>query len=222
MSEPIPSQDSARSLHDSTRRYQRPHQVIKNYALEVVQLMFSEGNPLDICWLPDQSETKIHIVDKYSFNLDQVSKNPAVVANRGPMAWAKGSGFRQVQSIDMRTDRRVHTDLIRGSVVLSCFSRMGLEAEDIAGYIFEGFQEIRDVLRKMASRGIMVSSHLGYFKIEATSMGEEALVKSDSRPELSVVPVAIEVMVQRRWAVTPRDGRKLQDITIRTGRSGTP
>ena len=137
------------------------------------------------------------------------------------MAWSQTSGFRQMQSIDMRTDKRTHTDIVRGSVVLSCFSRMGLEAEDIAGYLFEGFQQVRDVLRKIASRGIMVPSHLGYFKIEATNMGEEALVKSDSRNELSVVPVALQVMVQRRWAVTPRDGRKLQDVIVRSSRSGT-
>ena len=221
MSEPVNTQDNARSLHDETRRYRRPHEVIKNYALEVAQLMFYEGNQLGFCWDPDQSKSQIIIVDKYSFNLDQVASTPAIVANRGPMAWSQTSGFRQMQSIDMRTDKRTHTDIVRGSVVLSCFSRMGLEAEDIAGYLFEGFQQVRDVLRKIASRGIMVPSHLGYFKIEATNMGEEALVKSDSRNELSVVPVALQVMVQRRWAVTPRDGRKLQDVIVRSSRSGT-
>lgn len=221
MSEPVPSQDNARSLHSERIRYSRPHQVIKNYALEVCQLLFSEGNPLGYCWDPDQSKTQIIIVDKYSFNLDQVGSTPAIVANRGPQAWARTSGFRQMQSMDMRTNSRTHTDLIQGSVVLSCFSRHGEEAENIAGYLFEAFQILRDVLRKLATRGIMVPSHLGYFKIEATNMGEEALVKSDSRPELSVVPVAIQGMVQRRWAVTP-NGRKLQDIVVRTSRSGTP
>ena len=222
MSDPVPQQDNARSLHDETRRYTRPHEVIKNYALEVCQLMFREGNPLRYVWDPDQEKSHILIVDKYSFNLDQVAQTPTIVANRGPQSWMRTSGFRQMQSIDMRTDRRTHTDMVQGSVVLSCFSRQGLEAEDIAGYLFEGFQQIRDVLRKIASRGIMVPTHLGFFKVEANQMGEEALVKSNSRPDLSVVPVALSVMVQRRWAVTPRDGRKLKNVVIRTSRKDTP
>lgn len=218
---PKVSQDNARSLHDETRRYVHPHQVIKNYALEITQLMFSEGNPMGFCWDSSQEKTQIMIVDKYSFNLDQVGSKPAVVANRGPMSWMRTSGFRQLQSVDMKTDSRTHTDLVRGSVVLSCFSRQGLEAEDIAGYLFEGFQVLRDVLRKIARRGIMVPNHLGFFQIEATNMGEEALVKSDSRPEISVVPIALQAMVQRRYRVTPKNSRKLQDIVVRTSRSGT-
>jgi len=221
MSEPVVQQDNARSLHDETKRYTRPHQIIKNYALEVCQLMFSGGGPIDLRWDPDQEKTQIIIVDKYSFNLDQVATTPAIVANRGPQAWMKSSGFRQMQSMDMRTDRRTHTDMVQGSVVLSCFSRQGIEAEDIAGFLFEGFQQIRDILRKIGSRGIMVPGHLGMFKIEANQMGEEALVKSSSRPDLSVVPVALSVMVQRRWAVTPAN-MKLQKVDLRTSRNGTP
>lgn len=214
------SQDNARSLHDETKRYVRTHQVIKNYALEVAQLLFYEGNPLGYCWDINQEKTEITIVDKYSFNLDQVGTKPAIVVNRGPLNWMKTAGFRQVQEINLRTDSRTHTDLVRGGAVMSCFSRQGLEAEDIAGYLYDSIQSLRDVLRKLGGRGIMAPNHLGFFRIEATSMGEEALVKSDSRPEVSVVPVALIAMVQRRWCVTP-DARKLQDITVRTSRSGT-
>lgn len=221
MSEVSPPQDSARSLHDESRRLRGAHKVIKNLILETVQLMFDEGNPLRYRWDEDQTKTQIIIVDKYSFNLDQVGARPAVVANRGPQQWDRSFGFRQMQEIDMRTDRRVHTNLIKGSIVLSCFSRQGLEAEDIAGYIFEGLEEIRDVLRKIGSRGRMSPGPVGFFRIEAASMGEEALVKSDSREDLSVVPVAVQVMVQRRWATQPH-ARKLQGIITRTRRSDAP
>lgn len=221
MSEVSTPQDNARSLHDESRRYVRPHQVIKNYALEVCQLLFYKGNPMRFCWDPDQSKTEIMIVDKYSFNLDQVGSKPAIVANRGPISWTGSSGFRQLQSMNMRTDARTHTDLSRGSVVLSCFSKQGLEAEDIAGYLFEAFQILRDVLRKITRQGIMVPNHLGFFRIESTNMGEEALVKSDSRPDMSVVPIALQAMVQRRYSVTPKGKEKLNDVVVRTSRSGT-
>jgi len=221
MSTPVEAQDNARSLHDPTKRYVRPHEVIKGYCLEVAQLLFYDGNPTGFVWDPDQEKTEVMVVDKYAFNLDQVGTTPAVVANRGPQRWMASSGFRQLQSANLRTDARTYTDLVRGTVTLSCFSRQGLEAESIAGYLWESFQTLRDVLRKIARRGIMVPNHLGFFRINATDMGEEALVKADSRPEISVVPVALQAIVQRRWRVTP-DARKLQDIIVRTSRSGTP
>jgi len=222
MSDPVTQQDNARSLHDEKVRYVWAHQVIKNYVLEVAQLLFYEGNPMGFIWDTNQEKTQITIVDKYSFNLSQVGTTPTLVANRGPLGWSNTSGFRQLQSLDMRNDARTHIDLVRGSAILSCFSRHGLEAEDLAGYMFEAFRTLRDVLRKIARRGIMVPNHLGFFKIEATNMGEEALVKSDSRPDISVVPVSIMALVTRRWSVTPLKGRKLQQVAVRTSRSGTP
>jgi len=221
VSDPAPAQDNARSLHDETKRYYLPHQVIKNYALEVTQLLFGAGNPTGYHWDANQEKTEIMIVDKHSFNLEQVESTPTIVANRGPQGWMRTSGFRQLQALDMRTDRRTYADLVRGGVILSCFSRHGLEAEDLAGYLFASFQTFRDVMRKIARQGIMVPNHLGFFRIEATNMGEEALVKSDSRPGLSVVPVALQATVHRRYAVEPREARKLQNIVVRTSRSGT-
>ena len=220
MSDPSTPQDNARSLHNEKVRYVWAHQVIKNYCLEVAQLLHYEGGPMGFIWDEDQAKTQITIVDKNSFNLNQVGATPAIVANRGPIRWTSSSGFRQLQSLDMRTDKRTHIDLVRGSAVLSCFSQNGIEAENLAGYMFEAFRTLRDVLRKIARRGIMVPNHLGFFKIEATDMGEEALIKSDSRPKVSVVPVSIQAMVTRRWSVTPLTSRKLQRVDVRTSRSG--
>lgn len=219
MSQAPRQSDNARSLHNNEVRYVWPHQVIKNYCLEVAQLLFYPENPFRFCWDIDQEKTEITVVDKYSFNLDQVGTKPAVVANRGPQAWGRTSGFRQLQSLDWRTDCRTYTDLVSGSCILSCYSRNGLEAENIAGYLFASFQKLRDVLRKIHVAGIMVPNHLGFFRIEATSMGEEGLVKGDSRPDISVVPVAIRAMVQRRWSVTPK-ARKLTKLDVRASRSG--
>jgi len=222
MSDPVTQQDNASSLHDAAVKYPWAHQVIKNYVLETAQMLFYEGNPLGPIWDDDQGKTQITIVDKYSFNLKQVAATPTIVANRGPLQWRNTSGFRQIQAMDMRTDRRTYIDLVSGGVVLSCFSRQGLEAENIAAYLFESFRALRDVLRKIARRGIMVPNHLGFFKVEATTMGEEALIKSDSRPGISVVPISITAMVTRRLSVEPLKGRKLQNVAVRTSRSGTP
>lgn len=208
--------ESATSLHDPSRKYHRPHEIIKGHALEFLQLLFADEQNVgpDLVWSPDQDKSRITIVDKYTFNLEQVSTRPAIVANRGPQGWMRTSGFRQFQGENMRTGERTYLDLVRGSVALSCFAREGLEAEKIAGIVFEGFQTFRDVLRKLHKRGRLMPQHLGFFRVEASQMGEEALVKSDSSPDLSVVPVAVAATVQRRWSLRP-NARKLEKITVK-------
>lgn len=212
--DPTITQESAHSMRDPRIEYPWAHKVIKNFALEACQFLFSVPNPFGFLWTEEQKTTQIMICDKYAFNLDQVGQIPAIVANRGPLAWMNTSGFRQMQEQSLHLGTRTYTDLIRGGVTLSCFSRTGEEAEDIAGFIFEGFKTLRDVLRKATGQGRMVPNHLGWFKIDAASMGEEALVKGDSRPSLSVVPVAISAMVQRRWLVRSRSAMKLQKIDV--------
>jgi len=213
--------EGASSIHDPRIKYIRPHQIIKNHALEFVQLLFMDNENVgdDLSWDQDQEKSHITIVDKYVFNLEQVSTRPAIVANRGPQGWMKTSGFRQFQGENMRTGERTYLDLIKGTVTLSCFSKQGLEAEEIAGIVFEGFQTFRDVLRKLHQRGRLMPQHLGFFKVESSMMGEEALVKSDSRPDLSVVPVAIAATVQRRWSLRP-NARKLRGINVGVNATG--
>lgn len=216
---PVNSQGDAPSLHDEKVRYRSPHEVIKNYALEICQLLFSDPAGRFL-WDIDQAKTQITICDKHSFNLAQVNQQPCIVASRGPLAWMTTSGFQQRQDMDWRTGRETFTDLIRGGVTLSCFSVQGIEAEDIAGFLFEGFQMLRPILRKIGAQGRMVPNHLGFFRIQAATMGEEALVRSDSGPDMSVVPVAISANVQRRWSVEPK-ARTLLKINANVTRKDT-
>jgi len=217
--EPVNSQGDAPSLHDETRRYRYPHEIIKNYSLEICQLLFSDPRSRYI-WDISQEKTQITICDKHAFNQDQVNQQPCIVASRGPIAWMNTSGFQQRQDLDWRTGRETFTDLQRGGVTLSCFSKAGAEAEEIAGFLYESFQMLRSVLRKIGAQGRMVPNHLGFFRIQAVTMGEEALVRSNSAPEMSVVPVAISANVQRRWSVEPK-ARTLLKINTAITRKDT-
>jgi len=217
MSTPNNPQIAPVSLHDGTTPLTTAHQVIKNYVLEFCQLIF-DGKNFPLTWDSDQAKTQLNIVDKYAFNLTQVTNNPAIVANRGPLAWMNKGGIAKRQGLDFRTGKETFTDLVRGSVTLSVFSRSGLEAENMAGFIFESLTSFRYTLRNLTNRG-RIQSNFGLFKIEAATIGEEALVKSNARPELSVVPVAIAAIAQRRWSVEPRDARKLQQVVTRTSRT---
>jgi hypothetical protein len=216
MSEREPAQDHPTSLHDGVTPLPSAHKVLKNYLLEYCQLVF-DGRNFPLTWSDDPSKTQINIVDKYAFNLDQVTQNPAVVASRGPQAWTNQGGIGRRQSVDLKTGRATYTELVRGAVTLSCFAKSGLQAEDMAGFLFESLQAFRFVLRNRTSAGTM-GVKPGLFKVEAVTMGEEALVKSNSRPNLSVVPVAVAAMVQRRWSVEARDARKLRQVLTRLTR----
>jgi len=187
------------------------HQIIKQISLEFIQIMYSESGPdTRLTWDPDESQTEISVLDKYSFNLDDVMVRPAIVANRGPVRWASSSGFQQMQEMDMRKERIIGTDLISGSVTFNCFSKEGVEAESVAGDVFDWFRAFRKPLRKS-----------GLFRVQSTSMGEEALVKSDSRPDLSVVPVQVEASVQVRWSIEPY-ANTLKNIVFSLGKITSP
>jgi len=206
----VPATGPVRSLRDAARTIDT-HQIIKQIGTEFLQLMYSESGPDTRCTWNEEIETsEIHITDKYSFNLDDVKVRPAIVANRGPTRWSNSSGFQQIQEIDFKTEQQIGTDLIQGSVVFNCFSKEGLEAEAIAGDVFDWFRLFRKPLRKT-----------GLFRVQSTTMGEEALVKSDSRPDLSVVPVQVEASVQVRWSIQPY-ARTLQSIVVSIGQVTTP
>lgn len=188
----VPASGPVYSLRDPETIIE-PHQIIKQIGLEFLQKMYSESGPdTHFTWNKEVSETEILIVDKYSFNLDDVQMRPAIVANRGPQRWMNSSGFQQMQDFDPRTAKFTGSDLIAGTVIFNCFSKEGVEAEQIASDVFDWFRVFRIPLRKS-----------GLFRVESTTMGEEALVKSDSRPDLSIVPVQVEASVQVRWSIQP-------------------
>lgn len=202
----VPPRGHVYSLHNPECKIET-HQIIKQIGLEFLQTVYAENSPIQtrFNWQDDEAESDILIIDKYTFNLDDVAARPAIVANRGPHRWANTSGFQQTQEYDFKTAKRTSTDLISGNVIFNCFSKEGIEAEEIAGNVFDWFRVFRDPLRKT-----------GLFRVESTTMGEEALVKSDSRPDLSVVPVQVEASVQVRWSIQPY-ARTLQQIVFNIG-----
>ena len=202
----VPSSGPVYSLRDPSRAIET-HQIIKQIGLEFLQTLYSEAGPdTRRHWHEDINQSDIHITDKYAFNLDDVQVRPAIVANRGPVRWMNSSGFQQMQEMSFKTERVTSTDLIVGSVIFNCFSREGVEAEAIAGDVFDWFRVFRKPLRKD-----------GLFRVQSTTMGEEALVKADARPDLSVVPVQIEASVQVRWSIEPY-ARTLKNVVTSIGK----
>jgi hypothetical protein len=208
----------ARSLRIPDREL-RSGRILKIYALDFLQMMYSQPKARKH-WDADPERTEILIVDKYTFNLKAVQKRPAIVANRGPAHFLKASGLRKMKETDLVTNTRTFADLIEGTVTLSCFSKEGEEAEDIALDVFEWFNDFSEAIRiRQSFRNPL--DRRGFFRVDSVSIGEEALVKTDSKPDLSVVPVQIRALVERHWMLSASTG-KLKNIKFTLTRGGVP
>jgi len=208
----------ARSLRIPDREL-RSGRILKIYALDCLQMMYSQPNARKH-WDADPEKTEILIVDKYTFNLTDVQVRPAIVANRGPARFMRASGLRKMKDQDLVTNRKTFGDLIEGTITLSCFSKEGEEAEDIALDVFEWFNDFSDALR-LRSSFRDPRDRVGFFRVDSVSIGEEALVKTDSKPDLSVVPVQVRALVERHWMLVPVTG-KLKNLRFTLLRNGAP
>jgi len=174
--------------------------VVKDTILKFLQQLFAQehlygidgnlGN--DFRWHLDDNQTKILIMDTNTENLEAVEKRPAIIISRAPIQWQK-LAIDQRLSYDWQKDASTYSDLLASQLRINCFSRNGLEAELLATIVFQCTQFFSHELKKLP----------GVFDVTSVSIGEEAIVSSDSQIELSVVPVIIGLYLNNTWRVTP-------------------
>jgi len=174
--------------------------VVKDRILEFLQRLFGQeelygtngklGN--DFLWQLDTTLTKILIMDSNTENLEEVEKRPALILSRAPIQWQK-IAIDQFSSMDWKTGAKSYSDLLSTSLRINCFSRNGLEAEFLASVVFQCIQFFSHELKSLKE----------IFDVASVSIGEEAIVSSDSQIDLSVVPVIIGLYLKNSWKVTP-------------------
>ena len=131
-------------------------------------------------------------MDSNTEDLEAVEKRPALIISRAPIQWQK-LAIDQMLNMDLKTSSRMHSDLLFTSLRVNCFSREGLEAEFLASVVFSCVQFFAPELKKLKE----------IFDIASVSIGAESIVSSDSRIDLSVVPVVIAMYLNNKWVVTP-------------------
>ena len=180
---------------------------LKRTATEFLQVLFSTRTEGNLHYDQDDSKTNIQICDQHAVNLEGVDVRPAIVCLRGPLSWQPiGLGGSSVQERNMKTGSYTLSYLLNGSVAFSCFSREGIEAENIAHLVFNSFIAFKPVLKKY-----------GYFSIQAINIGAETLIKQEGEnDDLYMVPVYITASVQDRWKLEEKTFRVLQDIIVET------
>jgi hypothetical protein len=178
-----------------------PHEFFKNMTLEFLQLLFQSREVGNYKWDADDIQTEIMIVDKNTYNLETVGKRPAFIVNRGRIGWTNSSGIGNMLSVDFKTGSETFTDLLSGSVTVYSLSRNGLEAENLAFWVFWCFKTFKKVLKK-----------IGFFKINSAEMGQETQVLVDSKPELVMIPVTISMLIQDKWIVEPSNATRMSKL----------
>jgi hypothetical protein len=163
----------------------------------------------DFRWLPDQEETKIHISDQYTENMERPEPRPALIVTRGTIGWQNRGGIDQKQSMSFGSGAKRFTDLLFTQVTVNCFSREGLEAEELANIVF---QTVRFFAQQLRARSDV-------FEVDSASLGSEALIESDSKKNLSVVPVGLVLHFQDSWVLRiPGEQANAIQHTMNAGR----
>jgi hypothetical protein len=145
----------------------------------------------EFVWQPNQEDTKIFIADQYTENMERTEPRPALIVTRGAIGWENKGGIDQKEAVSFNSGAKRFTDLLFTQVTVNCFSREGLEAEKLANIVFQCVRFFAQQLRSRAN----------VFEIDSASLGSEALIETDSKKNLSVVPVGLVFHFQDRWVL---------------------
>jgi len=110
---------------------------------------------------------------------------------------------RGMTDMNTKTGQVIRTDIINGSVGLACFSRSGLEAEQIASDVFNLFKHFNNVLQEA-----------GFFTIHAMDLGTEQMISAVGEPKMFMVNVTLRCQVQDRWILTNSATAELRKLII--------
>lgn len=184
-----------RKLYD----FELPTDAIKDRVLNILKAYFSRHPKFP--WKANEEETVIRIVDHFALNLESASKKPIVAVRRGPMGWRD-------QHIDQLlwtnfADRDIYSDILGSAIQIGVYSRVGLEAEMIAGYIFGLFTYFKSFLREH-----------GLFTVKAAQLGEEQALKAESDITIALVPVVVQIEYNESWVVDENE-ELLADVIVR-------
>ena len=176
---------------------------LKRTAIEFLQILFGQRAEGSFHYDQDDTKSDILIADIHSVDLKTVGVRPAIIAVRGPLNW-QDVGIGSIEHRDIPTGDYTISGLLNGSVALSCISREGIEAEQLAHLVFNSFKMFRPVLQKY-----------GYFSIKSLNIGAETLIEQEGPDDrTTIVPVYINAAIQDRWKMSEIEARKLRQIII--------
>lgn len=177
----------------------------KRTAIEFLQILFSQRAMGSYHYDQDDTKTEIQISDYGAADLDAINTRPSIIVARGPISWqGLGLGTNAIETRDMTSGDMVMSDLLTGSLNVTCMSREDIEAENIAYLAFNSFKFFAPILRKQ-----------GYFTVKSLNMGPCSLVEQEGRNDRTwLVPISIIVHAQERMSLTDGAARHLKEVIV--------
>lgn len=179
-----------RDYIDPNKFYSNTLRFMENSFLVFLQSLFNNFPPGANCLHYDDSPeaSEIAIEGQNTDNLTNVDTRPKIVVARGPVRMNKTGINNFVGSKNLTLQQRQSVVIKSGTVGISCYSREDLEADRIAEIVASAIESMTDVIRQF-----------GFLEVRATDIGSKAMIKSDSRPDLFVVPVLISAKVTENY-----------------------
>ena len=161
-------------------------------------------------WVDDVEKTGIVITDQAPIGEEVVQARPVIVSTRGNLGFAN-MGFDNLREQNNITGRRIHTDLLSGTITLQCISRQGLAAQRLAWQVARAMRAHRRVLTRWGL-------HNGGQNIQVGSESPAgSVVAGDSDSSWVTVPVYHEFQIQDTFSIEPMDIDRLRAVEIDLG-----
>lgn len=191
------SQTRTRRTRVSLARGDNPIVYATRLYVQFLQGLFNY-NPVGCYhWEPDREVTEILITAEAPLNLDVAGKRPAITVVMGPHQY-QGLGIDNMMQFDLRSERRVRSDLMSGHLVAYCLSETDIIAQHLAHLVIHG---TRVNQRLLEGEG-------GFHQIARPAPSQNSpsppgsLVAGDPKG-LVMVQVNIPFTFQWTWATTP-------------------
>lgn len=172
-----------------------------NYAVKCfvafLQTIYEEAPMGYYHWRPSLEETELVITEENPIKLEVFERKPAISVVLGPTQF-NGTALDDLLHVDARNAAEIHTDLLPGTMILNCLSRVPQECR------FLGWLSARTIwnLRKLFIREL--GFHEVGRKIAIGSVSPAgALVQGDTEGEWHSVTVSCPFFLQWTDRVTP-------------------
>lgn len=141
-------------------------------------------------WNRNMDETEIVITDQNPDKIEKTNVRPIIATARGPATWA-GTSMGQAIPHGLDTPAVTYTDIIGTSMTLSVIAREGLEAQNLAYFIFRMIPVFKASIQRLGR------IHAISTNITLTQESQQgALVPGSSSPEWKMIQVIIPFYIQ--------------------------
>ena len=144
--------------------------------------LFSDGqNPY--LYSEDEKSSRIMIADSNTENLNSINVKPAILVQRAQTFPKQlGLGDKSAQNFGSFEERSL---LFNVGMSVNCYAREGLEAENLAVFVFMMLRYMNESIQK----------NYGVFDLNAQGIGTEQIITRSSSTELVMVPVMTTISV---------------------------